>query len=64
MAEEVSTPLEKLMSQGKELGYSGEDLRKFVEAQQRAERDARAERRQADIEQQEVARKRWRPRLS
>ena len=57
MAEEAFTPLEKLISQGKELGYAGDDLRKFVEAQQRAERDARAERRQADAEQQEGVRR-------
>ena len=31
MAEECLTPLERLLAQGKELGYSGDDLRKFME---------------------------------
>ncbi len=39
MGEETFTPLEKLLTQGKELGYEGEELRKFVESQQKAERD-------------------------
>ena len=50
MAEDY-TPLEKLLSCGKELGYSGEDLRIFVEKQQKAERDDRAERRSIEAEQ-------------
>lgn len=55
MAEECLTPLERLLAQGKELGYSGDDLRKFVEGQQRAERDERAERRKFELEQLERA---------
>ena len=43
------------MTRGKELGYSGDDLRKFVEGQQRAERDERAERRKFELEQLEMA---------
>ena len=57
MAEESHTPLEKLLSQGKELGYSGEDLRKFVDSQQKAERDERAERRKVEWEHQEMQKK-------
>ena len=37
------------MTRGKELGYSGDDLRKFVEGQQRAER------RKFELEQLEMA---------
>ena len=55
MAEECLTPLERLMTRGKELVYSGDDLRKFVEGQQRAERDERAERRKFELEQLERA---------
>ena len=31
MAEESVTPLERLISHGKELRYPGDDMRKFVE---------------------------------
>ena len=55
MAEECLTPLERLMTRWKELGYSVDDLRTFVEGQQRAERDERAERRKFELEQLERA---------
>ena len=54
MGEETFTPLEKLLTQGKELGYEGEELRKFVESQQKAERDERAERRRVEHQQLEM----------
>ena len=57
MAEEsLITPLDKLMSQGKELGLTGDELRKFVEGQQAAEREERAARRQFEKEQSEAKR--------
>ena len=54
MGKETFTPLEKLLTQGKELGYEGEELQKFVESQQKAERDERAERRRVEHQQLEM----------
>ena len=54
MGEETFTPLEKLLTQRKELGYEGEELWKFVESQQKAERDERAERRRVEHQQLEM----------
>ena len=53
-AEESFTPLEQLIAQGEELGCSGEELKRFVEGQQAAER---AERRTFELQQLEVAQK-------
>ena len=55
MGEETFTPLEGLLTQGKELGYEVEELRKFVEtSQQKGKRDERAERRRVEYQQLEM----------
>ena len=54
MAEVSFTTLEKLMSQGKELGYTGEELRKFVETQQNLEKEERVELRRLEIESKKM----------
>ena len=57
MGDESFTPLDKLMSLGKDMGYTGEDLRHFVENQQKLERDERAGKRRLESERKETARK-------
>ncbi|KAL8619623.1 hypothetical protein ACOMHN_019678 [Nucella lapillus] len=50
MADDRVTSLEQLMTLGREMGYSDEGLRKFIEGQQKVEREERAERRRAEAE--------------
>ncbi|KAL8605770.1 hypothetical protein ACOMHN_059335 [Nucella lapillus] len=50
MADDTVTSLEQLMTLGREMGYSDEGLRKFIEGQQKVEREERAERRRAEAE--------------
>ncbi|KAL8586910.1 hypothetical protein ACOMHN_051015 [Nucella lapillus] len=49
MADDRVTSLEQL-TLGREMGYSDEGLRKFIEGQQKVEREERAERRRAEAE--------------
>lgn len=46
--------LEKLLNIGRELGYEGEQLRRYVDKQQAIEREERAQRRQQDFELQKM----------
>ncbi|KAL8582193.1 hypothetical protein ACOMHN_004112 [Nucella lapillus] len=50
MADDRVTSLEQLMTLGRDMGYSDEGLRKFIEGQQKVEREERAERRRAEAE--------------
>ncbi|KAL8595150.1 hypothetical protein ACOMHN_013823 [Nucella lapillus] len=50
MADDRVTSLEQLMTLGREMGYSDEGLRKFIEGKQKVEREERAERRRAEAE--------------
>ncbi|KAL8585025.1 hypothetical protein ACOMHN_043661 [Nucella lapillus] len=54
MADDRVTPLEQLMTLGRDMGYSDEGLRKFIEGQQKVEREERAERRRAEAENRKM----------
>ncbi|KAL8611365.1 hypothetical protein ACOMHN_014420 [Nucella lapillus] len=54
MADDRVTPLEQLMTLGRDMGYSDEGLRKFIEGQQKVEREERAERRRAEAENRKL----------
>ncbi|KAL8582543.1 hypothetical protein ACOMHN_046264 [Nucella lapillus] len=54
MADDRVTPLEQLMTLGRDMGYSDEGLRKFIEGQQKVERKERAERRRAKAENRKM----------
>ncbi|KAL8588884.1 hypothetical protein ACOMHN_051478 [Nucella lapillus] len=54
MADDRVTPLEQLMTLGRDMGYSDEGLRKFIEGQQKVEREERAERRRVEAENRKM----------
>ncbi|KAL8598501.1 hypothetical protein ACOMHN_051289 [Nucella lapillus] len=54
MADDRVTPLEQLMTLGRDMGYSDEGLRKFIEGQQKVEREERAERRRVEAENRKI----------
>ncbi|KAL8601078.1 hypothetical protein ACOMHN_040779 [Nucella lapillus] len=54
MADDRVTPLEQLMTLGRDMGYSDEGLRKFIEGQQKVEREERAERRRVEAENRKL----------
>ncbi|KAL8613947.1 hypothetical protein ACOMHN_023183 [Nucella lapillus] len=57
MAEDKISTLDQLATTGRDLGYEGEDLRKFVEGQQRIEREERAKKREDEQRRVENERK-------